>query len=70
LVGNRGFRKYLKVAKSKFEIDEKKIKQDVLTAHFSVNGYRFLLRSEAQGTCGKVFAGPVRNLVSGSPMGV
>ena len=28
LVGNRGFRKYLKQAKSKFEIDEKKIKQD------------------------------------------
>ena len=29
LVGNRGIRKYLKGAKSKFEIDEKKIKQDV-----------------------------------------
>ena len=29
LVDNRGFRKYLKGAKSKFEIDEKKIKQDV-----------------------------------------
>jgi len=28
LVGNRGFRKYLKSAKSKFEIDEKKIKQE------------------------------------------
>ena len=28
LVGNRGFRKYLKQAKSKFEIDEKKIKQE------------------------------------------
>jgi len=28
LVGNRGFRKYLKQAKSKFEIDEKKIKHE------------------------------------------
>jgi len=28
LVGNRGFRKYLKQAKSKFKIDEKKIKQE------------------------------------------
>jgi len=28
LVGNRGFRKYLKGAKSKFEMDEKKIKQE------------------------------------------
>jgi len=28
LVGNRGFRKYLKQAKSRFEIDEKKIEQD------------------------------------------
>ena len=28
LVGNRGFRKYLKQAKSRFEMDEKKIKQE------------------------------------------
>ena len=40
LVGNRGFRKYLKQAKSKFEIDEKKIKQE---ARYDGNGGSFKL---------------------------